>query len=333
MYQRIAAIVPKGFGDKITKSLNYLGITIDEKKFLGFLLAFGFAISIGIAVNLWLLFDLHFLFGFFGTFVLFVGGIYMWLNMAAEAKGQKVEIMLPDALQLIASNIKSGLTTERALFVSARPEFGPLEKELKHASREILAGEGMERALINMSSRVKSVVFERTLWLIAKGIQSGGQIADLLTQLSDDLREQRAIQDEGKAEMSLYILLILVSAAFGAPVLFGVSSFITQILTTQLQDLPTIDPEMIQQAGGRVSQITSFIPSGEREILITPDFVVFFSIVAMFFTAVFAAMTIGVINSGKEKAGIKFFPIILVISLLLFYVIRLVLTEVFGTLL
>lgn len=332
MLQGLASIVPKRFAARISESLGYIGSNVDERKFVGFLVAFGFLFSISMAVLLMLVTKLHFLLGFLGTFIVVVGGITLWLNMMAESKGQQIENALPDALQLISSNVKSGLTTERALFVSARPEFGPLETELKQASREILAGESIENALIGMGKRVKSLTFNRTLWLIAKGIQSGGQIADLLVQLSDDLREQKAVEEESKAETSLYILLILVSAAFGAPVLFGVSSFIVQILTAQLSGLPSIDASMIQNAPGNVQRVTSFIPSGTREAVLTPEFVVFFSIVSMFFTAVFAAMTMGVINSGKEKNGIKYFPILLIISLLLFYAIRIVLVGVFGDL-
>lgn len=332
MYQRLAAIVPRRFAEKITQSLAYLDINVDEKRFIGFLLAFGFAISIGIAINLMLFFQIHFVLGFFGSFILFIGGTYLWLNMAAEAKGRAVELMLPDALQLIASNIKSGLTTERALFVSARQELGPLEKELKFASKEILAGESVEKAIIKMGTRVKSTVFERTMWLIAKGIQSGGQIADLLVQLSDDIREQKAVQDEGTAETSMYILLILVSAAFGAPVLFGVSSFIVQILSKQISEMPTISPEAIRQAPGNVQQVVGSI-SGERKSTITPEFIVTFSMIAIFFTSLFASLMIGIINTGKEKGGIRFIPIILIIAFFLFFAIRTALTSMFGNLL
>jgi Flp pilus assembly protein TadB len=332
MYQRIAMFVPKQFADKITQSLAYLDIDVDVKRFLGFLLAFGFAISIGIGINAMLLFQIHFLLGFFGSFLFFVGGVYLWLTMAAEAKGKSIELMLPDALQLISSNIKSGLTTERALFVSARPELGPLEKELKHASKEIIAGESVEKSILHMATRVKSLVFERTMWLIAKGIQSGGQIADLLVQLSDDLREQKAVQEEAQAETSMYILLILVAAAFGSPILFGVSSFIVQILAKQIAELPSIDPQSLSNSPGTIQQVIGPL-AGERQSTITPEFVTQFSLWAIFFTSVFASMMIGIINSGKEKNGIRYMPFILIIALFLFYLVRMALTSVFGNLL
>ena len=40
--------------------------------------------------------------------VLGVGMMYMILDLSAESRGKKVEAILPDALQLVASNIKSG---------------------------------------------------------------------------------------------------------------------------------------------------------------------------------------------------------------------------------
>ncbi|MFH0955055.1 MAG: type II secretion system F family protein [Candidatus Micrarchaeota archaeon] len=331
VYQRIAAFVPKGFADNIRGSLSYLNINIDERKFLGFLVAYGFAMGIAVALLLMVFLELPFLIGFFGAFIVFVGGVYVYLGMAAESKGRIVEKVLPDALQLIASNIKSGLTTERALFTSARPEFGPLEFELKRASKEIVAGSSVDKALLAMGGRIKSTTFERTVWLIAKGIRSGGQISDLLIQLSDDLREQQAVQGENQAETSMYIMLIFIAAAFGAPILFGVSSFIVSILTKQLANLPTIE---VPSGAALPSQLNPLMQMAQkREIVITPEFVLVFSIAAMFVTAFFAAMTIGVINTGKAKQGWKFMPLIFIIGLFLFYAIRFGLQSVFGGLL
>src|SRR3989304_3937684 len=101
-YQRIARLIPSHIADEVRRNLRYVGINIDADKFLGFLLAYGLALSFGVAINLYL----------------FFGGAYLWLSLRAEGKGRFVEGVLPDALQLIASNIKSGMTTERALFVS-----------------------------------------------------------------------------------------------------------------------------------------------------------------------------------------------------------------------
>jgi flagellar protein FlaJ len=333
-YQRIAQLIPAKLAQEIRRNLLYVGIKIDAEKFLGFLLAYGLAISFAVGAIAQVTVGFPFPLVFIFVFLAFFGGAYMWLSLGADSKGRFVESVLPDALQLIASNIKSGMTTERALFVSARPEFGPLEEELKNASKEILAGQTLERALEQMGQNVKSSVFQRTMWLISRGIQSGGQIADLLIQLSDDIREQKGVQDESRAETSMYILLIFIASAFGSPILFGISSFIVQILTNQLTQLSGngLSNFASGSSGGGNLQVIVKLVSGERHGL-SPEFVVNFSIVALFATSIFAALTLGVINAGKEKNGLKFIPFILVVGLALFFVIRIVLQGVFGSLL
>ncbi len=327
-YERVGAILPRPLVESFRKELEYLGIDVSERSFLGFLVLFGLGISTGVSLNLFFFLGFPVFISIPVVFVLFLAGVYVWLSIASESKGKFVEKILPDALQLIASNIKSGLTTERALFVSARPEFGPLEKELKLASKEILAGKRIDIALLELPTRIRSKVLERTVWLISKGIQSGGQIADLLMKLSDDLREQRSIQEEVKANVSMYVLLIFFASAIGAPMLLGISSFIVEILGSQSS---IIDPEDLSgfQSAGSAGQ---FVAVGDQESL-SVEFIVFFSSILILVGAVFASMTMGTINTGKEKNGLKYLPLLLLISFALFFAVRFGLTTFFADLL
>ena len=331
MYERISSLLPQALIAKFKKEMAYLGIEVNERSFLGFLLLFSIALSFGIALNLFLFFQIPVIISWISFSVFFFFGTFLWISIMSEGKGKFVEKILPDALQLIASNIKSGLTTERALFVSARPEFGPLEKELRFASKEILAGARVEEVLLAIPERIRSRVLERTMWLIAKGISSGGEIADLLIQLSDDLREQNSIQEEEKANTSMYIMLIFFSAAIGAPLLFGISTFIVEILSSQLSAVPIIqesDLQGISSGGAGIRGLT-----GGNADLISPEFIFMFSIIMLFFSSIFSSLTIGVINSGKEKNGVKYIPMILIISFVLFFVVRIILASFFGDLL
>ena len=235
---------------------------------------------------------------------------------------------MPDVLQLIASNIKAGLTTERSLFVSARPEFGPLTVELKTASKNIIAGDRIEHALLEIPKKIKSKILERTLWLLAEGIKNGGQIADLLIELGNDLREENIVKAEIKSNISMYIILIFIAAAFGAPMLFGVSSFIVGILEEQMGTVD-LDADALKemQRGSPMGNMMG-VPTAS----VGEDFVVGFVGVSIIVTSVFAGLTIGVINSGKEKEGVKYIPFVLLISFVLFYLVRAVLEIVFGSL-
>lgn len=332
MYKKIAALVPSGITRAFRREMDYLNIDLSEKTLVGFLVVYGAALSFGVALCTYAFLRIDIIATFLAGFVLFCVGTYLWLSIAAESKGKFVEAILPDALQLIASNIKAGLTTERALLVSARPEFGPLEAELKATGRRIMAGIPLEVALGEIPKKIKSETLERMIWLISKGVESGGQIGELLTHLSDDLREQNSIKEEIAANVSMYVLLIFFSSAMGAPILFGISSFIVQILSAQTAHMPQLDVSSLGGAGSSASAIAGVMGGGRGEA-ISADFIILFSEICLVITALFASLTIGVINTGKEQGGVKYIPVLLVISFVLFFMIREILKGVFGNLL
>jgi len=329
VYIRIASFLPKGTINAFKKELDYLNINISEKRFVGFLFIYGICLSLGIAINLKLFFNIEPLLTFAFFFILFFGGTYLWMSLVSESKGRYVEKILPDALQLIASNIKAGLTTESALVVSSRPEFGPLGIELKNASAKIMAGMPLEKALVEISEKIKSGVLERTLWLISKGIASGGQMADLLMQIADDLREQISIKEEVNANISMYVLLIFVTSALGAPLLFGISSFIVEVMSTQMGNIHMPTANLMANLPQNMGMLKNVMSFGQGK-LIAPSFILFFSSICLAMVSIFSSLTIGIINSGKEKDGIRFIPVILVISFTLFFLARAVLHTFFG---
>ena len=333
MYERIAALMPKHVTNAFRREFSYLDIHTEANKFVGFLILFSLGLSIGLSANLFYFFGIPAIPAFFFIYIIFWGVMYLWFSAAADNRARFVERVLPDALQLISSNIKTGLTTERALFLAARPEFGVLSEQLIEASRKILSGTRVETALGSIPEKIKSPVLKRTIFLLSRGISSGGQIAELLTQLSDDLREQNALKDEINANVSIYVLLIFFAAAFGAPLLFGISTFIADVLSSQTSAIPVISESQLASlpsTGVSTDAVRQF--GGERET-ISGDFIIFFAQISLLMTSFFSAMIIGVINTGSEKGGLKMFPAILIISLVIFIVIRVVLGDMFSQLL
>ena len=59
----------------------------------------------------------------------------------------------------------------------------------------------------------------------------------------------------------------------------------------------------------------------------------YFAVTLLSITSIFASLIIGIIRGGKEKVGYKYIPILLVCSLAIFFLVRYVLTNVFGHLL
>lgn len=326
IYQRIASLIPKGIINAFQKELNYVGISVNETRFVGFIALFGFGVAIAVAVNLYLFFEIQPVLSFALAFLGFGGGIYYWLNQISGNEGKVVEKNMPDVLELIASNIKSGLTAERALFTSARPEFGALSEELKNASKEIMSGERIENALMALPQKIKSKSLERTIWLLVQGIKSGGEIADLLLQLGSDLREENSMNEEISANISMYVILIFAAALLGAPLLFGINSLIVGTIIEQTGSV-NISPQQMEEYSS-MSTVGRFM--GLPTINITESFIIMFSILALIVTAIFASFTIGAMAAGSEKEGIKYIPIMLIGSIGLFFAVRIVLGGLLG---
>ncbi len=329
VYERIANFLPKKILNSFEETLSFVGIELPPKKVLGFFILFGLFLSLGLSINFQYLFKFPLLLSFPLMYSIFFIVIYVWLANTAESKGKFVESILPDALQLISSNLKAGLTPERALLVSARPEFGPFQVELKRASKLVMAGEKMEEALNQISFRIKSIELKRTLWLLSEGIKSGGQLSDLLVELSDNLREQQATKAEISADISIYIMLIFFTAAIGAPILFGISSFIAEVLAARMNSFATLDLSGAAMSG-KASAVSSML-SGATALSV--EFLFTFTIINLIITSIFSSLTIGVINAGKERNGAKFIPIIMLISFALFFTIRWIMNQFFGQLL
>lgn len=326
MYERLAFFVPKPIIGEFKRQMGYNGIKSDEQKFVGMLVFYSIIIAFIAAATEYSFTPYNGGISFAAGLLLPISIVYLVLKIRSESRGKFVEKLLPDALQLIASNMKSGLTTERALFVAARPEFGPMQTELLTASKKISTGERLDIALNGISEGINSAVVGKTIWLISQGIRSGAQMADLLLQLSNDLKSEQGLQEEISANVSIYILLILFASALGAPALFGVSTFISQVMTKQLSS-GSLD------SGVPVTSSSPFVQSlsGKRTIL-DPGFVTNFAILMLLFSSFFSSLTIGVINTGKETSGFKYIIPITVVALMVFFVTRAILIGNFSAL-
>jgi len=216
--------------------------------------------------------------------------------------------------------------------VSARPEFGPLEKELKTASKKIYAGEPATKVLLEMPKKIKSDLFEKTMVLLVEGIKAGGQMSELLIQLAEDIREENAVRSEIKANISVYVMMILLTSMIGAPFLLGISSFIIGQIQTEMQKsiFPTELIEQGKQTGFTKGLSFLLVKKQTNVSPITEETTIIFALGVLLITSIFASLTIGVIQTGKEKNGIKFIPFILAVSIALFYVVRFLLNNLIS---
>ncbi len=230
---------------------------------------------------------------------------YLVLTLAAEGRRKDMEKVLPDLLILTASNIKSGLTIDKALMFAARPEFGALAYEVKRTAFRIYSGITVEKALQEMAERIKSGIFERTVSLLVEGIRSGGNVATILEENARDIQNTEALQREIAASVKMYVMFILIAAVFGAPLLYAISGYLVTTTTRMWSNMATPNIDTSVLGGGILS-----IKAGGGTTDITPEFFEWFSMCAVFITTFCAGFLISAIREGNLKTGIKYAPLL-----------------------
>jgi len=234
--------------------------------------------------------------------------------MSADSRAKRVELVLPDAFQMIAANIRAGMTVENAVLASAKPEFGPLEVEIKRVSTKTFAGTPLNESLMDLGNRVRSNPLKRGIKLLVEGNSLGGQMASLLYEIAQDLRNQQAMQREINNATMMYTIFIVFSALIASPVLFATSVYYNVIsagISKNIGSLESLPPEAMQ-FGGSVGGIGT--GAG-----ISPDDLRLFAIASILVTSFFASFTLAQIRSGKLLAGIKLMPIFVTLALGIFF--------------
>ena len=321
MYRFLSKFYPKKIKESYYRLLSYSNIKYHPDLFLGFILFFGLGIALAMTFYIGVFFRIYFLGTFLLIFLLIETSVYMILLLRADAKAKFVESILPDALQLMSSNLRAGLTTDRALLLSARPEFGPFQDEINLVGKEITMGKEINKALINMTKRIRSEKLEKTIYLIIAGLKSGGELSALLEQAAHNLRQQKFVEERIRSNVLMYVIFIFGAVGFGAPLLFGLSSFLVQVLTTTMAEVEV--PE---------TAISTQLPISFARASIDPGFVVTFAVISLITTSILGGLVLGSISKGREREGIKFIPVLIVLSLSIFFLVRFVIGTMLGSL-
>jgi pilus assembly protein TadC len=317
----IIRLVPRNMRQKLADLLNYSNIRTEPDDFIGFMVMAGLVISlVGAYVSFF--FNLvHPLIGLVATFLAVEAMLYLFVTFSVDSKTRAVEEVLPDALQLMSSNIRAGLTTDKALLLAARPEFGPLADELRRVGRETMTGRNFAYALSKTTKRIKSESLNRTIDLIVNSMKSGGKLADLLDQTANDLRDQDMVKKEISAGVLMYVIFIFVAIALGAPLLFSMSSFLVKLLT---QNLAVISEGM--PSGGMSGAPISLSNSG-----VSANFIGTYSLIALTVSSTFGSVIIGLILKGDNRYGLRYLPLMLLIAIGLFFAGSYVMDMFFGS--
>ena len=258
------------------------------------------------------------------VFIVLIFALWLMFYLAVDLKifRRKVDIeeVLPDYLELTASNINAGMTIDRALWYAVRPRFGVLAKEIEIVAKETMGGADLKVALEKFASRYDSIILKRSVSMINEGMEAGGKIGDLLNRIALDIQEQKAMLKEMSANVTTYVIFITFASIVAAPFLFALSGVLINVVQDLGSTLGTTSG-----AAGRVGIPLTFSGTGVSQ----SDFKVF-AVVSLALTSLFSSMMISTIRKGNIKAGVHYIPIFMFVSLIIYFIARGIASKLIG---
>src|SRR3989441_3180191 len=188
--------------------------------------------------------------------------------------------------------------------VASGGRYGKLTPEIKKMAAQITWGVPATEALRLFADRVKTPMVGRVVAIIVKSSDAGGDVADVLTMVSHDTKENQLTEDERRIAMSTYIAVIYIS-------------FMVFLVTIWILDV-TFLPKMLEASGALASTggavqspLAQDLPGVVNQIRIA-----FF--IATVVHGLGDGILAGVLDTGKIPNGLRHSFIMLVIALFAF---------------
>ena len=271
---------------------NFYGLVSHFHPLLVGLLVFLFWIITGILISL-----------------ITMGGVYFYLNLKIFNRVKDMDMNLADYLVIVSTNLKGGLSFEKALWAAIKPEFGVLAEEMGLVSKKVMTGSGLDEALKEFSEKYDSPTIKRTIDIILGQIESGGEVASVLDETIDTLRKTKILKEEMSANTLMFTIFIGAIVTVISPLLFALALNLLNILVGVSA---TVAPAL--------SNSQMDLPFDLQEISVDINEFKTFSVLALGIISIFASLILSIIQRGDIKSGIKYVPLFLFIAIALYFI-------------
>lgn len=310
----------------LSRELDLSGMPMSVNRLLSLMIVPGFALFIILAFSLYFLgFEILESWGAgIGAAVLYVVFIFLYIEYKIDQRKTQVEVMLPDFFQIVAANLRSGISMERAMLLAARPEFGSLSDDVKEMSRRVFGGQTLEASLQEFAARYRSYQLQHAVRMIVEALRYGGAMSDLIGQIGRDVRNQQLIQKEVQGQLLMYTIFVAFAGLIAAPVLYGLTSQMIVVTDSVWNGILQSNPNGLPTTG------VSFLrPSPPK---ITPETYRNFSYIAIIVITGFASLIMSAISTGSPLKGLRFMPIFIIVGIVVFLVVQSVIGGLFSSL-
>jgi flagellar protein FlaJ len=228
----------------------------------------------------------------FGLLILI--GPYGFYASAQYSKIKDIEKRLPEFLRDVAEAGRFGMILADAVVVASSGRYGRLTPEIKKMAAQIKWGIPVTESLRLFAERVNTPMVNKTVAIIVKSNEAGGNVADVLALVSHNAKETLLSDEERGIAMSTYVAVVYIA--------FFVFLVVILVLTSKGSFLEKMEEagkavskglEGAEGAGGITLQ-TTYIPQ-----------VSFALVVAALAHAIGDGVLAGVLQNGKIASGMR----------------------------
>jgi len=135
-----------------------------------------------------------------GVVICFIGFFVppLLVKRAEQQKLKRFNQQLIDALSIISNSLRAGYSFMQAIELVSKEMPDPIRKEFGRTFREISLGTTLEEALHKLGRRVTSDDLELIITAVLIQRQIGGNLAEIMDNISDTIRDRIRIQGEIK---------------------------------------------------------------------------------------------------------------------------------------
>ena len=167
-----------------------------------------------------------------------VAGPFLYLSVRAARRQAKFDEQLPSTLQLLSGALQAGHSLQQAVDTVVHEAGDPIASEFQRVLTEARLGRPLEEAFEAMAKRTRSVDFEWTVMAIRLQRQVGGNLAEVLSTVSQTIRDRYTLKRQIKAlsaegRLSSVILSVLPILLFAGLLILN-PTFLRPLFTTTM---------------------------------------------------------------------------------------------------
>ena len=129
------------------------------------------------------------------------------------------------------------------------------------------------------------------------------------------MRQREFIEKRAASQVLMYVIFIFLAVSIFSPGLFSLSGVLVETMTNLMGG---VSPESLPQN----------LPVSFSTINLSVDFVFYFSISFIIVMDIMASLVLGLVGKGSEKEGLRYLPIMLILSLGIFLALGRILSSV-----